>query len=218
MQNLSSNPIVSGPLIHYKLGSICISPPKGDRRHGGERRLEINATLTHISNHPPKLEIHTSFLRQKPLFLKGRRLMGSSDRQFEAAPALCRCSNWKTRDDGARNERRDGWPLDNHLWAGIKMFSFLGGAEDELILTSVHTNLMILEPSMKYHCPINLFCLFSFYVWSTHSQAAKWSWNECQVRHCNPYSNTNGRPLSTGLRVLLPQFDHGITHLAYAWM
>lgn len=35
----------------------------------------MNATLTHISNHPPKLEIHTSFLGQEPLFLQGRRLM-----------------------------------------------------------------------------------------------------------------------------------------------
>lgn len=41
----------------------------------GPRRLEINATLTHISNHSPKLEIHTSFLGQEPLFLQGRQLI-----------------------------------------------------------------------------------------------------------------------------------------------
>lgn len=51
---------------------MCISQPKSDRRRDG---AEINATLTHISNHPPKLEIHTSFLGQEPSFLQGRWLM-----------------------------------------------------------------------------------------------------------------------------------------------
>lgn len=41
----------------------------------GLRCLEINATLTHIFNHSPKLEIHTSFLGQEPLFLQGRWLI-----------------------------------------------------------------------------------------------------------------------------------------------
>lgn len=57
----------------------------------GVRRLEINATLTHISNHPSKWEIHTSFLEQEPLFLRGPTAdVWSGDRQsvFKAAPAL----------------------------------------------------------------------------------------------------------------------------------
>lgn len=58
----------------------------------GLTRLEINATLTHISNHPPKLEIHTSFLGQEPLFLQGRRLMWGvvigTQSVFRAARAL----------------------------------------------------------------------------------------------------------------------------------
>lgn len=58
----------------------------------GLRRLEINATLTYISNHPPKLEIHTSFLGQEPWFLQGRRLMWGvmigTQSVYRPAPAL----------------------------------------------------------------------------------------------------------------------------------
>ncbi len=53
--------------------------------------------------------------------------MGSRDRHSvsvqRGACSLCRCTNWwKTRDDGGRDEKRAGWPLDNHLRARFRTF------------------------------------------------------------------------------------------------
>lgn len=54
----------------------------------GQRRLEINATLTHISYHLPKLEIHTSFLGARTLVsARHRGDVGSLDRHSVSVQA-----------------------------------------------------------------------------------------------------------------------------------
>lgn len=74
--------------------------------------LGINATLTHISNHPSKLEIYTSFLGQGPSILREATAdvcTGERHSVWKAPPlSAALLTGGKTLDDGAKDEKKEG--------------------------------------------------------------------------------------------------------------
>lgn len=62
--------------------------------------------------------------------------------------SFCHCTNWgKTRNDGGTDERREGWPLDNHLRARLGWTVFW--REEELSLTFLSKGIRVQSKCWK---------------------------------------------------------------------